>query len=126
MKLIWFIYNSSNPKKRNRRRPILGIFLGQIYNKIHILESKNVPEEDALLIRLKIEQLKLMIPVERMRWLRGIIPNTFGKTYKTIANDNMTVLESMDIGPLSKIEEDRLKAILKLSDKQFEDLKEKL
>lgn len=124
MKLMWFIYNNSQRAKR--RRPILGIFLGQIYSKIHLLESKNVPEEDALLIRFKIDQLKLMSPIERMKWLRNMMPATFGKTYKTINETNISVLDTLEIGPLTSSEQDRLRAILKLTEKEFKDLQEKL
>lgn len=97
MKIVWFIYH--NPNRRSRRRPILGIYLGQIYSKVHFLESDKLKDSSALLIRANIEELSMMEPQERMIWLRDRIDD-FNKAYKTIHDKHVEILEEYEIKPI--------------------------
>jgi len=102
MKLIWFIYSNHADllRRRYKRKYMLGILLGEIYGKLHVLETNKLSDEEVLLIRTYVDQLVPMYPEQRMQWLRDQLKATFNKAYKTIYKDR---IEIMDEFPISKL-----------------------
>ena len=105
MKLIWFIYqnyNKAERRKKAKRKYILGILLGERYNKYDVLISEKVNESESTLIRAAIADLKMMSVVERITWMRQYMPSMFRKAYRTIYKNRIEVLDEMEIKPLGK------------------------
>lgn len=103
MKLIWFLYQNNNKAERRnkpRRKYILGILLGERYNKLDILLSNKVNESESALIRAALSDLKKMNVIERITWMRKFMPSMFRKAYRTIFKSRIEILDEMEIKPL--------------------------
>lgn len=106
MRLIWFIYSNHNDirRKKYKRKYILGIVLGDVYGKLHILETSKLTDGDVLLIRTYIDELLPLKPQQRMTWLRERIPMSFRKAYKTIYKDRIEIMDQFEISGLGEVQ----------------------
>jgi len=105
MKLVWVRYENYNPKdkrrkKRAKRKYILGLLIGQVYSKIHILETKSLSKDESNLIRMNVNKLDRMDVIKREIWLRKVMPRAYNLSYKTINKDNIEIVKEYEVAPL--------------------------
>ena len=102
MKLVWFIYSNLREKERRvkKRKAILAICLGELYEKYHFLISDKIGDVENTLIRANIKDLKMKDILYRLKWFKEVMPATFGNAYKTIFKNRINILEEYEITPL--------------------------
>lgn len=102
MKLVWFIYSNLREKDRRtkKRRAILAICIGELYDKYHFLISDKIGPVETTLIRANIKDLKMQDILYRLKWFKETMPNTFRNAYKTIFKNRINILEEYEITAL--------------------------
>lgn len=82
MRLVYTLYKDS--------KYTLYLYLGQRNDKICLLESAFVSEEEAIKIRRK--RLNDLTLEQMLPWLKENCPNAYSKAYREIATENIKIL----------------------------------
>lgn len=99
MRLIWFVYSNHDDalRKQYKRKYILGILLGEMNEKMHILMAENLTNDEVILVRSAIENLESLELDKRIAWFKKMMPRAFNSGYKTIYKNRITVMDEFPI-----------------------------